>query len=92
MQTVVNGVATTQMSLTGNIDFVYWTGTRTKWSALQPLGRVPIVLANPVLACSPLTGDYTGKVVLMMRGTCTADVKGANTVAANAAGGECDTS
>lgn len=49
---------------------------------------VQIVMADPVGACSALTGDYAGKVVVFLKsGNCTLDVRGANVQNSNADGG-----
>ncbi|MGK0370592.1 MAG: subtilisin family serine protease, partial [Glaciecola sp.] len=45
-----------------------------------------LALADPVLACDPLTNDLTGQVAVIARGACAFDDKFTNAVAAGAVG------
>jgi large repetitive protein len=45
-----------------------------------------IVLASPINACTPLVGDYVGKIVFVDRGTCSSIFKVINAEAAGAIG------
>ncbi|GFH18200.1 uncharacterized protein HaLaN_14960 [Haematococcus lacustris] len=47
------------------VALVPWFFPRLKWSSVQNM-TLELVLANPLDACTPLVGNYTGKVVLAM--------------------------
>ncbi len=63
-------------------------GTPSGWSGLNYTvpDTTPIVRAVPADGCAPLTGTYTGTIVLIDRGTCGFSVKGGTAQAAGAAG------
>ncbi|KAJ9517903.1 hypothetical protein QJQ45_004169 [Haematococcus lacustris] len=51
------------------VPLVGWRFPRLTWSSVQNM-TLELVLADPLDACTPLVGNYTGKVVLAMLGNC----------------------
>ncbi|KAJ9518089.1 hypothetical protein QJQ45_009978 [Haematococcus lacustris] len=51
------------------VPLVGWRFPRRTWSSVQNM-TLELVLADPLDACTPLVGNYTGKVVLAMLGNC----------------------
>ncbi|KAL6760982.1 peptidase S8/S53 domain-containing protein [Haematococcus lacustris] len=68
------------------VSLLPWLAPPVQWSSLQNR-TLELVLADPLLACTPLVGNYTGKVVLAIRGACPFDTKGHRIVASGASAG-----
>ncbi|KAJ9518079.1 hypothetical protein QJQ45_009981 [Haematococcus lacustris] len=70
------------------VALVPWFFPRLKWSSVQNM-TLELVLANPLDACTPLVGNYTGKVVLaMFNASCGSNTIGSNFLAAGASAGK----
>ncbi|KAL6765462.1 peptidase S8/S53 domain-containing protein [Haematococcus lacustris] len=64
-----------------------WRFPRMKWSSIQNM-TLELVLADPLDACTPLVGNYTGKVVLaMFNASCNSTPVGRYILAAGASAG-----
>ncbi|KAL6760973.1 peptidase S8/S53 domain-containing protein [Haematococcus lacustris] len=68
------------------VPLVGWRFPRLTWSSVQNM-TLELVLADPLDACTPLVGNYTGKVVLAMLGNCSSNDVGRNFLAAGASAG-----
>ncbi|KAJ9507906.1 hypothetical protein QJQ45_021265, partial [Haematococcus lacustris] len=68
LQYVVRAKAVNQSGATqaeAVVAMMPWRFPRMKWSSIQNM-TLELVLADPLDACTPLVGNYTGKVVLAM--------------------------